>query len=229
MSLGSLIINTVRKVKNQVHQDRLRDKKIKLEHYQKPITPPYFYQSIPERDKYVRDGVYSTKGIIESLNEDVTPAGYSLEQFSNVGFKKEVETYESRKNNRIKENHNQLKYALDKMLKALNSNIPELTERDRNTLLLAGILTDEKKKEVITLIKKWIKQIDEDKVNEVMLDQILKYVDLKLNIINDALGVEAQKDSVKAIIEKAQQTAVNNALTIVNRSLNFKRNTNIKS
>ena len=66
ISVGILIVNAVNKIKQQKHQDEIQAKKIKLEHYQKPITPPFFYQSIADRDKNVKDGVYSTRGIKES-------------------------------------------------------------------------------------------------------------------------------------------------------------------
>ena len=114
ISLGILIVNTVNKIKNQKHQDAMQAKKIKLEHYQKPITPPFFYMSIAERDKNVPDGVYSTRGIRESLNDDVIPAGYSLEQLENVGFQKDVNDYTSRKNKRLQENKDQFKKAFIK-------------------------------------------------------------------------------------------------------------------
>ena len=109
------------------------------------------------------------------------------------------------------------------MLKALNTNFPDLTERDRNTLLKAGILNDNNKKEVIKLVTKWKKEISEDRVGDDMLYQIIKYVDLKINIVQDALNIKQNKINIQNIIEKAQQNKVNNALIILNISLNYKK------
>ena len=86
----------------------------------------------------------------------------------------------------------------------MNTNFPDLTERDRNTLLQAGILNDTSKKEVINSIEKWKEEVDENRVSDDMLNQILKYIDLKNNIVQDALNVEQNKLNIQNIIEKAQ-------------------------
>jgi hypothetical protein len=95
VSFVTSIINTATKLRAEAKQDELDADRRKQDKIKTPIEPPKFYKNIEERALIIKDekNPYSVESIKQSLNRDVVPVGYSLEQLSTVGFDDSVHPY----------------------------------------------------------------------------------------------------------------------------------------
>jgi hypothetical protein len=219
------IINAASKWRKDAREDAEREERLRLDRNRKPISPPKYYLSLDERNKNVTDpdDPYSSKSISASLDRDTIPIGYSLEQLSPIGFKTEVDNFIKRKEIRTKENKLAVNEAMIDLRDALVSGFTNLSDKDRSTLLQAGLLDKKKDKELSDQLTVFINRLDKDEADISTIDNIIKIVRLRANITQDALDQQSFTEDINNRQSEAADKRTAAILTVVNRALNFKK------
>lgn len=222
ISIVSTVIDVVKKFKDWATEDRRDADKKRLDDIRDPIEPPKFYTSIPDRQRNVpAANTYSVDKIRESLNSDIVPAGYSIEQLESIGFRPEVERFRKRRSDRVSEQRNSIKAALWSIIKLLEKGFPDLSEEDRTALQRAGLFNDEETAKLIVKIKGWINEVDKNQVDPTILDEIIAIAQARTSIVTDALDRAQLSADFQSKVREAQGKRDTSILEILNRSLRF--------
>lgn len=216
------VIDVVRKFRDWATEDRRDADRKRLDDIRDPIEPPKFYGSIADRQKNVpAANTYSVDKIRQSLEGDIVPAGYSLEQLESIGFKPEVDALKKRRTERVSGQRKLIKGALWNIIKTLERGFPDLSEEDRTALQRAGLFNDNENAKLIVKIKGWIEEVDKNQVDPSILDDILAMAQSRIAVVTDALDRAQLNVELQSRIRDAQGKRDNSILEILNRSLRF--------
>lgn len=222
ISIVSGIVDGIRKIRQWVVEDKVSAERKRLDDLKDPITPPQFYNSLKDRAKnVVSTNSYSVEKIREALNNDVVPAGYSLEQLEATGFNEEVDALRKRRNESVIKERKNLKDAFNQVMMNLEAGFPDLTQEDRNALQKAGLLNEQNNKRLVDKIKGWMDGIDKGEVDVSMIDEILSIAQARTAVVNDALDRAQLNVELQSKIKDAQGKRDASILEILNRSLRF--------
>lgn len=222
ISIVSGIVDGIRKIRQWVVEDKVSAERKRLDDLKDPITPPQFYNSLKDRAKnVVSTNSYSVEKIREALNNDVVPAGYSLEQLEATGFNEEVDDLRKRRTDSVNKERKSLKDAFNQVMMTLESGFPDLTQEDRNALQKAGLLNEQNNKKLVDKIKGWMEGIDKGEVDVSMIDEILSIAQARTAVVNDALDRAQLNVELQSRIKDAQGKRDASILEILNRSLRF--------
>jgi hypothetical protein len=106
---------------------------------------------------------------------------------------------------------------------ALVSGFTNLSDKDRSTLLQAGLLDKKKDKELSDQLTVFINRLDKDEADISTIDNIIKIVRLRANITQDALDQQSFTEDINNRQSEAADKRTAAILTVVNRALNFKK------
>jgi hypothetical protein len=224
ISAVTTIIDTIKGFRDDSRQDAKDEERRRIDSIKDPIPPPRFFTSIAERDKNISNSTdpFSSESIRLSLESDIVPTGYSLEQLESVGFSPEVKAYKNRRAERIAQRKNQLKQNLNQVLGVLSESFPDLSEDDRKAFEAAGLFNDTDKKMLIIKIKGWIDAIDKNEIDLDVLNSILKLASYRVDVIQDALGSYQLKQDIQAKVAAAENKRDSTILEYINRSLSYR-------
>ena len=206
LSITTKIVDFAGKVKLDKKKDKIEKDKDKKDAILKPITPPQFYKTIEERNKNVKSGPYSTKGIVESLKQDLIPVGYSLEQLEEVGFGANVEEFRKQRNEDNKNNRKNLVDGLEEIRDKLKGGLidsNDLSQSDKDLMRKYKIFDPGQQKIYLGYINNWIDLAKKDLLDEKVLDNMISFLSLKTEDIQDALKEDDIRKQNKAIVDKA--------------------------
>ena len=206
LSLTTKIVDFAQKVKLDKKKDKIEKVKEQKDAILKPITPPQFYKTIEERNKNVKSGPYSTKGIVESLSNDLVPIGYNLEQLEEIGFGANVEEFKKKRNEENKSNKENLISSLEEIRDKLKGGLidsDELSQSDKDLMRKYKIFDDEKRKVYVEYLTNWIDLAKKDLLDEKVLDNMISFLSLKTEDISDALKEDDIRKQNKALVDNA--------------------------
>ena len=206
LSVTTGIINFVEKVKLDKKKDKIEKEKDKKDAILKPITPPQFYKTIEERNKNVKTGPYTTKGISDSLKQDLIPVGYSLEQLEEIGFGADVDEFRKRRNEEDKNNRKNLVDGLEKIRDKLKNGLiddDDLSQADRDLMRKYKIFDPDQKKLYLERIDNWIDLAKKDLLDDKVLDNMISFFNLKTEDIQDALKEDDIRKKNQEIVDNA--------------------------
>ena len=172
----------------------------------KPIVPPQYYKTIEERNKNVKSGPYSTKGITDSLSQDLIPTGYSLEQLSTIGFGANVEEFRKKRKEKQETNRTSLIHGLEKIKDKLKHGLidsDDLSQYDKDLMRKYKILDPDREKEYIERLENWIDLAKKDLLDEKVLDNMISFLTLKTEDIQDALKEDDIRTQNRELVDKA--------------------------
>ena len=187
-------------------KDKIEKDKDKKDAIVKPMTPPQYYKTIAERDRNVKSGPYSTKGISESLKNGLVPIGYSIEQLRIIGFGANVDEYEKTRSKEKKENKEKLVSSLEEVREKLKNGLidsDDLSQSDKDLMRKYKILDDGKRKSYLIKLDNWIELAKKDLLDEKVLDDMITFLNLKTQDIQDALKEDDIRQQNKTLIDNA--------------------------
>lgn len=222
ISFVTSIINTATKLRAEAKQDELDADRRKQEKIKTPIEPPKFYKNIEERASIVKDekNPYSVESIKQSLNRDVVPVGYSLEQLSTVGFDDSVKKYNERKENRRKELKKEFLSVLGKIEKEVEKGFEDLSKDDRILFEKMGVFSDESRTKILEQLAQWKKQVDEDTATTSMIDDMIELLKSRVDMVQDVFTQGEFEKKIQEQVEQAERKKTSQALMLVRRALN---------
>ncbi|MHC4834808.1 MAG: hypothetical protein ACYTCN_02485 [Planctomycetota bacterium] len=222
VSFVTSIINTATKLRAEAKQDELDADRRKQDKIKTPIEPPKFYKNIEERALIIKDekNPYSVESIKQSLNRDVVPVGYSLEQLSTVGFDDSVKKYNERKENRRKELKKEFSSVLGKIEKEVEKGFEDLSKDDRILFEKMGVFSDESRTKILEQLAKWKKQVDEDTATTSMIDDMIELLKSRVDMVQDVFTQGEFEKKIQEQVEQAERKKTSQALMLVRRALN---------
>jgi hypothetical protein len=222
VSFVTSIINTATKLRAEAKQDELDADRRKQDKIKTPIEPPKFYKNIEERALIIKDekNPYSVESIKQSLNRDVVPVGYSLEQLSTVGFDDSVKKYNERKENRRKELKKEFSSVLGKIEKEVEKGFEDLSKDDRILFEKMGVFSDESRTEILKQLAQWKKQVDEDTATTSMIDDMIELLKSRVDMVQDVFTQGEFEKKIQEQVEQAERKKTSQALMLVRRALN---------
>jgi hypothetical protein len=222
VSFVTSIINTATKLRAEAKQDELDADRRKQDKIKTPIEPPKFYKNIEERALIIKDekNPYSVESIKQSLNRDVVPVGYSLEQLSTVGFDDSVKKYNERKENRRKELKKEFSSVLGKIEKEVEKGFEDLSKDDRILFEKMGVFSDESRTKILEQLAKWKKQVDEDTATTSMIDDMIELLKSRVDMVQDVFTQGEYEKKIQEQVEQAERKNTSQALMLVRRALN---------
>jgi hypothetical protein len=221
ISLVTNIIKTATKIRTEVKQDEADEDRRKLDEIKTPIEPPKFYRSIEERKKVVKDekNPYSVTSIKQSLERDVIPVGYSLEQLNRIGFESAVKDFIDRRKKRREELKTEFQTTIDAIEKEVNEGYNNLSREDRILFDKSGIGQEENRKKILSRIVEWKKQVSEDTVTSSMIDEMINLMKMRVDTIQDVFSAGEFDKKIQDEIEESERKKTSQALKIVRRAL----------
>lgn len=222
ISFVTSIINTATKLRAEAKQDELDADRRKQEKIKTPIEPPKFYKNIEERASIVKDekNPYSVESIKQSLNRDVVPVGYSLEQLSTVGFDDSVKKYNERKENRRRELKKEFLSVLGKIEKEVEKGFEDLSKDDRILFEKMGVFSDESRTKILEQLAQWKKQVDEDIATTSMIDDMIELLKSRVDMVQDVFTQGEFEKKIQEQVDQAERKKTSQALMLVRRALN---------
>lgn len=222
ISFVTSIINTATKLRAEAKQDELDADRRKQEKIKTPIEPPKFYKNIEERASIVKDekNPYSVESIKQSLNRDVVPVGYSLEQLSTVGFDNSVKKYNERKENRRRELKKEFLSVLGKIEKEVEKGFEDLSKDDRILFEKMGVFSDESRTKILEQLAQWKKQVDEDTATTSMIDDMIELLKSRVDMVQDVFTQGEFEKKIQEQVDQAERKKTSQALMLVRRALN---------
>ena len=223
-ALQSLVDQTfevIEKAELDKKRDEIIDKELKKDAIQKPITPPKYYATLEARRQNVKEGPYTVEAIEESLNNDVIPTGYSLEQLRKAGFATNVRLFLERDADRRKSKNDELIRHLEKLKYEMENfvNNNNISQHDRDIIRKYDLFDELSRSKYISKVKRFIKLAKENKLSYEVLEDMTKTFGLKIDDYNDALEAERLKDDHKALVDETVLTRDKKVLEAVKRAL----------
>lgn len=221
ISLVTSIIKTATKIRTEVKQDEADEDRRKLDEIKTPIEPPKFYRSIEEREKVVKDekNPYSVTSIKQSLERDVIPVGYSLEQLNQVGFESAVKDFIDRRKKRREELKTEFQTTIEAIEKEVSEGYTNLSREDRILFDKSGIGQEENRKKILERIEEWKKQVSEDTLTSSMIDEMINLMKMRVDTIQDVFSAGEFDKKIQDEIEESERKKTSQALKIVRRAL----------
>lgn len=221
ISLITNVIKTATKIRAEVKQDELDADRREQDKIKTPIVPPKFYQTIKEREEVVKDETtpYSVSSIKDSLNKDVVPVGYSLEQLSNVGFVDSVKEFSERQKNRREEFKKDFTTILEKVENEVKKGYEDLSKDDQILFDKMGVTNDESRNKILEKLAKWKKQVNEETITTSMLDDMIELLKNRVDMIQDIFSVGEFDKKIQEQIDLAERKKTSQALMLVRRAL----------
>jgi hypothetical protein len=221
LSFVTGIINTVAKIRSEAKQDKIDEDRRKLDKIKTPIEPPKFYRNIEERTQSVKDerSPYSVQSIKNTLQRDVVPTGYSLEQLASVGFKDSVDKFNERKESRRNELKKEFLNFAGLIEKEINEGFEDLSKEDRMLFEKAGVLGDEGRDKILKQISEWKKQIQEGTASEEVLDDMIDILKSRVDLVQDIFSQGEFEQKIREKTEQAESMKTSQVLKLVRRAL----------
>jgi hypothetical protein len=215
------VIKTATQLRSQVKQDEIDADRRKQDKIKTPITPPKFYKTIEERKTVVKDDTspYSVTSIKTSLENDVIPTGYSLEQLTDVGFTDDVREYNKRRNAMKDDLKKEFISVLDKIESEIKKGFNDLSKEDRELFDKMKVIDEPSRNKILEKLAQWKKQINSDTVSTSMIDTVIELLKSRVDMIQDVFSSGEIDKKIQEQVDSAERLKTSQALKLVRRAL----------